>query len=156
MFRQGAANLQLSQIWEKEREMIDVHNRISKKFAVVDDYWRGYIYMYNCIPYWWFLGRMDASTILMNSWHTVGADDNVSYVSNFALVVKPIIHIELKSFTLNLRLIIFFFSWKLRYIIRFLNSTSLNFLIVQTQIQTIRQIIIIIDQMLKRFNQNRR
>lgn len=136
--------------------MIDVQNRISKKFAVVDDYWRGYIYMYNCIPYWWFLGRMDASTILTNSWHRVGADDNVIYVSNFALVVKPIIHIELKSFTLNLRLIIFFFSWKLRYIIRFLNYTSLNFLKVQTQIQTIRQIIIIIYQMLKRFNQNRR
>lgn len=94
--------------WEKEREMIDVQNRIFKKFAVVDDYWRGCIYMYNCIQYWWFLGRMDASTILTNSWHRVGADDNVSYVSNFALVVKPIIHIELKSFTLNLRLIIFF------------------------------------------------
>lgn len=24
--------------WEQEREMIDVQNRISKKFAVVDDY----------------------------------------------------------------------------------------------------------------------
>lgn len=136
--------------------MIDVQNRISKKFAVVDDYWRGCIYMYNCIPYWWFLGRMDASTILTNSWHRVGADDNVIYgffFINFALVVKPIIHIELKSFTLNLRLIFFF--WKLRYIIRFLKCTRLNFLTVQTQIQTICQIIII-DQMLKRFNQNRR